>query len=64
MTTEIKQIMNELKGMRADLDFIKQNMPEKDMFLTSEEKKLLDESFGNEKAGKLVSADKLLKELE
>jgi hypothetical protein len=48
MATEAK-IIEELKVIKADLQYIKQNMPDRDIFLTAEEKKLLEESFENEK---------------
>jgi len=64
MAEEMKDILNELKGIKIDINFIKQNMPDKDMFLTAEEKKLLEESFENEKKGRLVSAQALRKSLE
>ena len=35
------------------------NMPDKDMFLTAEEKVLLEESYNNEKSKKLVSGKSL-----
>ena len=52
MITETKRILNELKVIKNELNYIKTNMPDKDMFLTSEEKKLLEESYNNEKKGK------------
>jgi hypothetical protein len=57
------QILKELKVIRMELDFIKDNMPDKDMFLTAEEEKLLEESFANEKSGKLTSSKNIRKEL-
>lgn len=61
MTTETQQILEELKLIKEELDSIKENMPDKDMFLSSEEKKLLEQSFMNEKEGKLVSGKELRK---
>lgn len=63
MTTEVKQILDELKAVREELDYIKENMIDKEMFLSLEEKKLLRESFQNEKEGKLVSGRQLRKHL-
>ncbi|MEK6940967.1 MAG: hypothetical protein AABW49_03650 [Nanoarchaeota archaeon] len=59
MTTETKQIMDELKSIKEELHYIKVHMVDADIILTAEEKKLLDESIVNEKAGKLTSLDKL-----
>jgi len=38
-------------------------MPDKEMFLTAEEEKLLEKSYINEEKGKLVSSGDLRKEL-
>ena len=57
MAEEIKEVLNELKEMRMDINFIKDNMPDKEMFLDSQEKELLAESFENEKKGKLISSE-------
>jgi len=63
MVNETKLILEELKTIRTELDFIKENMPDKDIFLTAEEKQLLEESFKNEKDGRLVSSKDLRKHL-
>jgi len=63
MTTEIKQVLNELKDIKKELKSIKETMPNKEMFLTIEEEKLLEESYANEKNGELVSSKNLRKEL-
>ena len=39
-------------------------MPDKDMFLTAEEKKLLQQSYTNEKEKKLTRSQDLKKELK
>ena len=44
-------------------DYIKKNIPNTDMFLTTEEKELLEQSYKNEKEGKLVSSKNLRKQL-
>jgi hypothetical protein len=64
MTTESKQIMDELKTIKEELGFIKKHMVDRDMFLDAEELKLLKESFENEKRGELTSQEDLEKELE
>jgi len=63
MATEAKQIMEELKIIKIELDYIKENMPDKDMFLTNEERILLEQSYKNEKEGNLVSSKNLRKQL-
>ncbi len=62
MATESKEIMQELKLIKNELDFIKDNMVDKDMFLNAEEKQLLKESYENEKHGELTSQEELEKE--
>ena len=57
------EILSELKAIKAELDLIRENMPDKDMFLTTEEKLLLEESYKNEKEGKLISSNNLKKQL-
>ena len=64
MEAESKQILEELKAIKAELDYIKENMPDKDMFLTNEEKQLLEASYKNEKEGKLISSTVLRKQLK
>lgn len=59
MTTETKQIIDELKSIREELHYIKVHMVDADTILTVEEKKLLDQSIVNEKAGKLTSLEEL-----
>ena len=58
-----KEILNQLKEIRIDINFIKESMPDKEMFLTAEEEKLLEESYVNEKEGELTSSKTLRKEL-
>ncbi len=57
------EIMNELRSIKSELDYIKQHMPDKDHFLSNEEAKLLDKSYENEKNNELISAEDLEKEL-
>lgn len=59
MTTESKQIMDELKSIKEELNYIKVHMVDADTILTAEEKKLLDDSIVNEKTGKLTSLEEL-----
>jgi hypothetical protein len=63
MEFAINNVVEELKTIRKELVLIKRSMPSKDMFLDSEEAILLQESFKNEKEGRLLSSKKLRKEL-
>ena len=45
------------------IKIIMENMPDKDMFLTAEEERLLEESYHNEKDKKLISSHDLRKQL-
>ena len=63
MTNEMKQVLEELKGIRRELKVIKNTIPDKEMFLTIEEERLLEESYIDEKRGELISDEKLRKEL-
>lgn len=55
--------MQELKDIKKDIKVIMMNMPDKEMFLTAEEEKLLEESYLNEKNNELMSDTDLRKEL-
>ena len=44
-----------MREIKRDIKIIMENMPDKDMFLTAEEEKLLEESYNNERSKKLVS---------
>jgi len=61
METEIRQIIDDLNIIKSELSTIKENMPDKEMFLTSEESKLLEESRQNK--GKFISSKDLRKSL-
>lgn len=63
MANDTKLILEQLKVIKSELDVIKENMPDKDMFLTGEEKLLLEQSFKNEKTSKLISSNDLRKKL-
>ena len=52
---EIKNILRELKMIRIDVEFIKDNMVDSDMVLTCEEKNRLDESIEEFKKGDFIS---------
>ncbi len=53
MKDNMQPIMEELKPVRKELYEIKQAMPDKEMFLTFEESKLLEESYKNEREKKI-----------
>ena len=61
MITETRQILDELKVIKIELDYIKKNMIDKDMLLTNSERKLLKESYKNEKEGKLIYNEEMRK---
>ena len=63
MEAIIVPVMEELKLIRKELHEIKESMPDKDMFLSPEEKKLLAASFDHQKEGSLISSENLRKEL-
>lgn len=63
MSTETKEIIDELHSIKEELHYIKENMVNKDMLLSSEEKELLEQSYKNEKEDKLISQEELEKEL-
>jgi len=63
MEADIKKIIDDLNEIKSEIHDIKVNMPNKDIFLSSEEAKLLEESYENEKKGKLTSSNDLRKEL-
>ena len=58
-----RKILNKLNKIELELEFIKESMPNKDMFLDSEEKGLLEKSYENEKEGLLASAKEARKRL-
>ena len=63
MSNDIKQVLDELRVIKKDLQFIKESMPDKDMFLTAEEERLLEESYASGQKGKLISSKDLRKEI-
>ena len=64
MNADERQILSELKAIRNELSYIKVTMVDKDMLLTDEEKKLLDQSHKDEKQRRLVSSQELRKKLK
>ena len=63
MSNDIKQVLDELKVIKRDLQLIKENMPDKEMFLTAGEERLLEESYVSEQKGKLISSRDMRKEI-
>jgi len=63
MPTEAKEILDEIRTIKDELAYIKEHMPDKEMFLTAEEKRLLEESYQSEKEGKTISSAELRKKL-
>ncbi len=63
MVNETQQILKELREIKIELKSIKEGMPDKEMFLTTGEKRLLKESYENEKVGKLTSGKDLRKQI-
>ena len=58
---EIEELKEELTAIRKEMHSINESMPDKDMFLSTEESKLLEESYLNEKEGKLTSGKDIKK---
>lgn len=58
-----QQLLNEIKAIKIEIKMLREILPDKDMFLTAEESRLLSESYENEKKGKLISSKALRKKL-
>ncbi|MDD1702853.1 MAG: hypothetical protein LUQ31_07755 [Methanoregula sp.] len=54
-------VLKELKMIRADLKYIKKNMVARDMILTEEDEKLLDEADEALRAGNTKTLDEVLR---
>jgi len=54
-----KKIMEELKAIRKDSDFIKKHIVDRDTILTFEEEKTLEEAMKELREGKAVKLEKL-----
>ena len=64
MTNQMHEILSRLSEIQADVNYIKKHVKDEDIFLTEEEEELLQESYENEKAGRLLSSKEARKELE
>ena len=62
-TVNVQQMTEELKAIRADLDYIKEHMIDVDTILTPEEKDRLDEAIEEYNSGKAVSLEDFEEEL-
>ncbi|MBS3127154.1 hypothetical protein J4228_03235 [Candidatus Woesearchaeota archaeon] len=62
-TVNVQQMTEELKAIRADLDYIKEHMIDVDTILTPEEKERLDEAIEEYNSGKAVSLEDFEEEL-
>ena len=58
---ENQQLLQEIREIKRDIKIIIENMPDKDIFLTFEEERLLEESYNSERNKKLVSGKSLRK---
>lgn len=60
METEMRRILDELRTIKIEIEFIKENMVEKDAVLTEREEEDFESSLGELKRGESFS----LKDLE
>lgn len=63
MTNDNQEMLNRIKNIEIVVEYIKDSMPSKDMFLSTEEKILLQESYAEEKSDALVSSKEARKKL-
>ena len=63
MSSGFKELKNELILIKKELRFIRSSLPDPDIYLTTEEKKLVEQSYHNERDGKLISGTQLKKRL-
>lgn len=63
MATETRQILEELKTIKIDLDFIKKHMFDPDTIMTTEEGERFEQSMKELKEGKTTPLSELKKEL-
>ena len=58
-----ERVIKELDSIKEQLIEIREHMVDIDCILTDEERKLVDESFKNQREGKLISLSEFKKEL-
>ncbi|MEK6950297.1 MAG: hypothetical protein AABX13_01065 [Nanoarchaeota archaeon] len=63
MSTETQQILEELKVIKLDLDYIKGHMVDIDTILTPGEEERLEESLQEFKEGKTTSLEEFKREM-
>ncbi|MEK6819516.1 MAG: hypothetical protein AABY10_06315 [Nanoarchaeota archaeon] len=61
--SDIKEVLLKLAKIQNDMEYLKKHVKNEDIFLSEEEEKLLQDSYKNEKEGKLISHSQLKKEL-
>ncbi|MEK6800839.1 MAG: hypothetical protein AABY05_02810 [Nanoarchaeota archaeon] len=61
--SDIKEVLIKLAKIQNDVEYLKKHVKNEDIFLSEEEEKLLQDSYKNEKEGKLISHSQLKKEL-
>ena len=68
METELRnateEILRKLAKLQLDINYLKNHARDEDGFLTKEEGDLLDESYEDEKDGRLVSSKQVKEEFE
>jgi hypothetical protein len=58
-----ERVIRELDSIKEQLTEIREHMVDIDCILTDEERKLVDESYENQKKGKMISLSEFKKEL-
>ena len=61
--SDIKEVLIKLAKIQNDVEYLKKHVKNEDIFLSEEEEKLHQDSYKNEKEGKLISHSQLKKEL-
>lgn len=64
MTNETGQILNESRGIKIEIEFIKKHMVDVDSIMTEKDYEALKEYKKEKKAGKLFSNEEIKKELK
>ena len=64
MENQAQQILNELRTIKIDIEFIKQNVVDVDSVLTSGEEERLNESLEEFERGKTISIVEFEKEIQ